>query len=402
MQHEIIIIGSGHAGAMAAIFLRQLKFSGSITIIGEESSLPYQRPSLSKAFLQGKDTLERLYLRSAEFYKKNNINLIQNQYVKEIIKDSREVVLQNHKKLKYSKLIIATGSSVNKIKSNYNNKLHYLRTIEDSIKLRDCLNKDTTLGIIGSGYIGLEIAAIAIKKEVSVTIIESESRLMSRVISPELSHFFQNLHENKGVKFHLNSSAIGFKNNNTNMSIELNNKSEVCANNIAIGIGVTPNIQLAIDADINCNNGIIVDENCITSDPNVYAIGDCSNHFNKILGMNLRLESVQNAVSQAKTIANFIVGSQKPYNEVPWFWSEQYDIKLQIAGISEIYDEEILRGSIEDKKFSLFYLKNEKLISVATINSPKDFNIGKKLITSQINLSKSIIENTSTDLKKYI
>jgi 3-phenylpropionate/trans-cinnamate dioxygenase ferredoxin reductase subunit len=401
MKNNVIIIGSGHAGGITAISLRQRRYQGSITLIGEESFLPYQRPALSKGFLAGEIEQKRLYLKSSDYFDKNNIDIIRNCKVLAIDRNKKTVLLENLKELSFEKLIIATGSTVNKLKtSNKEIHIYYLRTIKDSLKIREKLSNKSKITIIGAGYIGLEIASIAIKRNLEVNVVELESRVMERAVSSEVSDYFQKKHELEGVEFKFNASV-------TDIDDQGKQKKVICSDGncfntdvVVVGIGIKPNIELAKSSGLECNNGILVDENGQTSDPNIYAAGDCSNHPNNIFKQRLRLESVQNAVEQAQTIAASIAGSHKPYQKVPWFWSDQYNIKLQIAGISKDYDHRVVRGYPEEDKFAIFYQKEKRLIAVEAINSPKEFMIGKKWIEMKAIVPLKLIGDMDVDLKK--
>jgi len=401
MRSDVVIIGAGHAGGMTAISLRQQKYQGSITLIGEEDFLPYQRPALSKGFLAGEIEEKRLYLKSQDYFDKNNINIIRNCKVVAVDRNNKIVLLENQKQIGYEKLIIATGSIVNKLKtSSRETDLYYLRTIKDSLKIREKLRNKNKITIIGAGYIGLEIASIAIKKNLEVSILELENRVMGRVVSSEVSHFFQKKHQSEGVEFKFNTSISDIEDQGKHKRIICSDGSFFNADVVVIGIGIQPNIELAQSSGLTCDNGILVDDNGQTSDHHIFAVGDCSNHHNNIFNKRLRLESVQNAVEQAKSIAASIAGTHKPYQEVPWFWSDQYNIKLQIAGISRDHDCRVTRGYPEEEKFTVFYQKEKRLIAVDAINSPKEFMLGKKWIAMQAKIPFELIRNMDVDLKK--
>ena len=403
MRSDVVIIGAGHAGGMTAISLRQQKYQGSITLIGEENFLPYQRPALSKGFLAGEIEEKRLYLKSQDYFDKNNISIIRNCEVVAIDRNNKTVSLENQQQLGYEKLIIATGSIVNKLKtSSRETDLYYLRTIKDSLKIREKLRNKNKITIIGAGYIGLEIASIAIKKNLEVIVLELENEVMSRVVSSEVSNFFQNKHQSEGIEFKFNTSVTDIEDQGKQKRIVCSDGSVLSADLVVIGVGIKPNIELAHSSGLECDNGIIVDDNGQTSDDHIFAVGDCSNHPNNILKQRLRLESVQNAVEQAKSIAASIAGSHKPYQEVPWFWSDQYNIKLQIAGISQDHDHRVIRGYPEEEKFAVFYQKEKRLIAVDAINSPKEFMVGKKWIAKQAKIPFELIRNVDVDLKKIV
>ena len=401
MKNDVVIIGAGHAGGMTAISLRQQKYQGSITVIGEEDCLPYQRPALSKGFLAGEIEEKRLYLKSQDYFDKNNINIIRNHKIVDIDRNNKTILLDNREQIEYEKLIIATGSVVNKLNtSSRGTGLYYLRTIGDSLKIREKLRNKNKITIIGAGYIGLEIASIAIKKNLKVTILELENRVMSRVVSSEVSNFFQNKHQSEGIEFKFNTSVTDIEDQGKQKGIVCSDGSVLSTDLVVVGVGIKPNIELAHSSGLECDNGIIVDDNGKTSDDHIFAVGDCSNHPNNILKRRLRLESVQNAVEQAKSVAASIAGSVKPYQEVPWFWSDQYNIKLQIAGISQDHDYHVIRGYPEEEKFAVFYQKEKRLVAVDAINSPKEFMLGKKWIAMQAKIPFELIRNRDVDLKK--
>ena len=403
MNNDVVIIGAGHAGGMTAIALRQQQYQGSITLIGEEDFLPYQRPALSKGFLAGEIEEKRLYLKSQGYFGKNNINIIQNHKIVDIDRNNQTILLEDQQQIEYGKLVIATGSIVNKLNtSNKQTGLYYLRTIEDSLKIRETLRYKNKIAIIGAGYIGLEIASIAIKKNLEVIVLELENRVMKRVVASEVSNFFQKKHQSEGVEFKFNTSVIDIKDQDKQKRIICSDGSVFDADVVVVGIGINPNVELAQSSGLECDNGIIVDDNGQTSDHHIFAVGDCSNHPNNIFKRRLRLESVQNAVNQAKSVAAAITGNHRPYHEVPWFWSDQYNIKLQIAGISHLHDHRVVRGHPEEEKFAVFYQKDKRLIAVDAINSPREFIVGKKLIEMQAEIPFELIQNVNFDLKQIV
>ncbi len=403
MRNDVVIIGAGHAGGMTAVSLRQKNYHGSITLIGEEAYLPYQRPPLSKGFLAGEIKQERLYLKKQSYFEEHNIRVIKDKKVVDIDRDNKNVILNDQKQIKYGKLVIATGSILNKINTSAREtNLFYLRTIRDALKIQQALKDKNKITIIGAGYIGLEIASIAVKKNINITIIEMEDRVMSRVICPVVSDFFQKKHEAAGVKFKFNVSVIDIEDSHNQKKIKCSDGNIIRADAVVIGVGIKPNIELAVNTGLACQDGIIVNENGLTSDESIFAAGDCTNHPNSIYHKRLRLESVHNAVEQAKSVAASISGENKPYHQVPWFWSDQYNLKLQIAGISQNYDQYIVRGDMEEEKFTVFYLKNKKIIAVDTINNLKEFFNGKKLIAMGAEIPLGVLENKDTNLKELI
>ena len=277
--------------------------------------------------------------------------------------------------------------------------IHYLRTIADVDGIRSELKQGARLAIVGAGYIGLEVAAVAATLGVDVTVIEMEDRVMSRVVSPQISEFYQKEHAGHGVKLRLSAAISGFRGAARVASVELSDGGEVAADLVVVGVGVLPNTELASDAGLTVDNGIVVDDHCRTSDPNVFAVGDCTHHPNDILGYRVRLESVHNALEQAKTAASNICGEETSYAQVPWFWSDQYDLKLQIAGLSQGYDQAVIRGKPNDRSFSCLYLRDGQLIAVDAVNSPKDFMQSKALIATHAVIAPEMLVDATTELK---
>jgi len=386
---DVVIIGSGHAGGQCANSLVNSDFQGSITIVGEENHPPYQRPPLSKGYLSGDSGLDRVYLKKNEFYEKNNIDLKLDTTVKSIDPDNKTIALKDSKELSYKQLIIATGSRVRKldVEGSSLKNIGYLRNIEDVKNLRASLKKEANIVIIGAGYIGLEVAAVATQLGAKVTIIEMADRVMNRTVDPLVSSYYHKLHQDYGVKIILNTSLEAFEGKEEIEYVKCSNGEKLIADAAIIGAGIIPNTELAEEANINCEDGILVNEFCETSAQNIYACGDCTNHPNKLLSKRLRLESVHNALEQAKTTANSIIGNKLPYNQIPWFWSDQYDHKLQIVGLSGEHDEVVIRGSTEEKIFTLFYLKENQIIACNSINNPKEFLICKKLVANKVKIS---------------
>ena len=403
MQYDVIIIGGGQAGAMSAITLRQKKFSGRILLISNEGYLPYQRPPLSKAFLTDLLLTESLYIKSGAYYRRNKIDMLMNNTVELIDRSKKNIILENGGKYSYQKLVLATGSELNILDITCDKKnIYYLRTIDDSIKIRSLLEQQQKIVIVGAGYIGLEIAAAAIQKNQQVIVLEADNRVMSRSVCPETSNFFEAIHKKEGVNFFFNTLIEDIHQHNSQKIITVNNDESINADAIIIGIGVNPKIGLAVEAGLDCQNGILVNEFCQTSDDNIFAIGDCANYPNSIYGQRLRLESVQNALEQAKIAASTINGLDLPHDQIPWFWSDQYNIKLRIAGVATGYENYVVRGNISEEKFSVFYLKEERLIAIETINDNKSFSVGKKLIKNQTSIPLDVLEDQNSDLKSFL
>jgi 3-phenylpropionate/trans-cinnamate dioxygenase ferredoxin reductase component len=352
---SVVIVGAGQAGFQTAASLRMEGFDGSITLIGEEPHLPYQRPPLSKAFLAGKQDASHLPFRPERFYSDHSIDLELSQSAVAIERASRRVALAGRRMVDYDVLVLATGARVRKLSAA---GALYLRDIDDAVQIKSRLEQAASVAIVGGGFIGLEVASVARAMRKSVTVVEARERLMSRSVAPLVSDFFLELHRREGVNVVLNSIAIP------------------AADLIVAGIGVIPNAELAQAAGLAVRNGIVVDAFLKTSDPNIFAIGDCAE-------MNgLCLESVQNAADQAKCVAAQIVHGPAEYKAVPWFWTDQFDAKLQMAGVwSPEYRTEV-RGSVEARKFSVYYFDGERLAAADSINSPADHVKARKVLAS--------------------
>jgi 3-phenylpropionate/trans-cinnamate dioxygenase ferredoxin reductase subunit len=403
MPDSIIIAGAGHAAGQAAVSLRQEGFAGRILMVGEEPYLPYQRPPLSKKYLAGELELERMYVRHQNFYDEHNIDIRLSTRVEKINREDQAVVLSDGTEERYGFLVLATGSRVRKLQiPGHDLKgVHYLRSVEDVHRIQEDFKPGARLVIIGAGYIGMETAAVAVTHGLDVTVVETADYIMSRALAPEVAAFFDKVHREAGVKIMCgrdpNAEILG------DGKVELlrgADGQDRPADLIIAGIGILPTTDIAEEAGIECADGIIVDECCRTSDPHIVAIGDCTNHPNHLLGRRLRLESVHNAQEQAKTAAATLCGKLKPYNQIPWFWSDQYDLKLQIVGLSGDHDQVIIRGDFADRSFAAFYMKGDLLIAVDAINSAREFMLSKKLIAQGARIEPEILADTSIDFKE--
>ena len=403
MPDSIVIAGAGHAAGQVAVSLRQDGFSGRIVMIGEEPYLPYQRPPLSKAYLAGELELERMYVRHQNFYDEHNIDVRLSTRVEKINSGNRTVTLSDGRQESYHCLVLATGSHVRKlnIPGHDLDGMYYLRTLEDVHRIQENFKPGARLVIIGAGYIGMETAAVAVTRGLDVTVVETADRIMARALAPEVAAFFAQVHRDAGVKIECNRDprAEILGDGKVEMLRGADGR-ELPADLIIAGIGVIPTTDIADAAGIECNNGIIVDECCRTSDPHILAIGDCTNHPNHLLGRRMRLESVHNALEQAKTAAATLCGKLKPYNQIPWFWSDQYDLKLQSVGLSGDHDQVIIRGDFADRSFAAFYMKGDLLIAVDAINSAREFMLSKKLIAQGARLEPEILADMSIDFKQ--
>ena len=399
---KVVIVGAGHASGQVVATLRQRKFEGNICLVGEESYLPYQRPPLSKKYLAGDLPAERLHFKADNFYDKPNIGVHLNTTIERIDR-SRKVVRSNTgTEFPYDNLVLSLGAHPRHVDlpGVELSGVHYLRTIRDVDAIRKQFRPGCRLVIVGAGYIGLEVAAVAAQLGLDVTVVEMLDRVMSRVVSEQVSEFYQKEHRKRGVKLHLSADIKGFSGDGNVHAVDLSDGTQIEADLVVIGIGVVPNTDLASDAGLEVSDGIVVDDHCRTSDPKIHAVGDCTCHPNALIGRQVRLESVHNALEQAKTAAANICGEDLRYAQVPWFWSDQYDLKLQIAGLSQNYDQTIIRGDPADRSFSCLYLNDGRLIAVDAINKPKDFMQSKKLIAEHAIIDASLLADSTVQLKE--
>ena len=402
MSKRIVIAGAGHAAGQVVASLQQHKFDGQIVLVGDEPYLPYQRPPLSKKFLAGEMPAERLYVKPASFYEDAGVELHLDTTIEALDRETRCLGVSNGDPIVYDALVLALGSRVRRlpVAGTDLEGVHYLRSIADVEAIRADFARGRRLVVIGAGYIGLEVAAVARQAGLDVTVIEMEDRVMSRVVSPEISDYYQIEHANQGVKLELSTGVEGINGKKRVKSVTTSDGEEIPADVVVIGVGIEPNTALASAAGLDVDNGILVDDHCRTSDPNIYAIGDCTMHPNGIYGRSLRLESVHNALEQAKTAVANICGIDTAYNQVPWFWSDQYDLKLQIAGLSDGYDDVVIRGNPAERSFSCLYLREGRLIAVDAINAPRDFVQSKQLIADGTILDADRLADSDVTLKE--
>ena len=401
---HIVIIGAGHAGGTAAALLRQYDFQGPITLIGEEPIPPYQRPPLSKAWLKGEADADSLALKPLEFYAQNKIDFRPNVRVTAIDRQAKGLTLSDGTSLSYDITILATGARPIRLSipgADLDGVLE-LRTAADAEALKASLGPGKTVAIVGGGYIGLEAAASARSLGANVIILEREARILARVACETLSTFFQTYHEAKGVKFELGASASGFAGNEGKVTgVTLADGRILACDLVLVGVGVAPNEELAKAAGLDCARGVVVNLEARTSDPSIFAIGDVAQRPMPIYENRMfRMESVPNALEQAKQAACAITGRPAPAGETPWQWSDQYDLKLQIAGYPFDADQILVRGDPTSKKFAIFHLKGDQLQSVEAINSPPEFMMGRQLIGNRKPVNASRLADTSISMKE--
>ena len=403
-MENLVIVGAGQSAIQCITSLRKEDYPGLITLVGEEEHLPYQRPPLSKGFLEDTVSNERLYFKKLEFFIENKVQLKLGTKAEEIDIENNNIHLSDNTKLSFDKLVFATGSSVRKLDfpGKDLNSIHYLRGLDDALSIKKDLQTSQNIVVVGAGYIGLEVAAIAAKQNKSVTVIEMADRVMNRTVDPQISDYYLNLHQKNGVTFKFNTSLQEIIGTNNPEKVVCSDGSEVAADMVVIGAGIMPNVELAENAGLSCDNGIVVNEFGKTDHADIYACGDCTNHPNKLLNKKIRLESVHNAMEQSKTVASSIINKSLAYNQIPWFWSDQYDHKLQIVGLSGDHDKVIIRGDMSEAKFMLFYTKDDKLIAVDAVNNSKEFLICKKLVANKVTIKPDEISNPATNLNDLI
>jgi 3-phenylpropionate/trans-cinnamate dioxygenase ferredoxin reductase subunit len=403
MPAGTLIIGTGQAGFQVAASLRSEGYQEPIALLGDEPHIPYQRPPLSKAFLMGKESAESIELRPRAFYPDHNIQLLVGERAISIERAERRVKLASGTSLPYEKLVLAVGAR-NRLLPVAGAELDgvlYLRSLDEAAAIKERLERAQEIVVIGGGFIGLEVAAVARSLGKSVTVLEALPRLMSRVVAPVISEFYRELHASRGVKVLCSSAVSEIAGSHGKVSgVKLNDGSFFPADLVLVGIGVVPNSELAQDAGLAVANGIAVDENLRTTDESIFAIGDCAEHPNPFAGARIRLESVQNAADQAQHVAATIVGRSGAYRAVPWFWTDQFDIKLQMAGISQGHDRIVTRGNPQSSKLSVFYFQQERLLAIDSINRPLDHMIGRKLIAAGISVTPEQAADESVDLRK--
>ncbi len=402
MPKTILIAGAGHAAGQTIVSLRQGGYADRIILVGEEPYLPYQRPPLSKKFLAGELEIPRLLLRHEKFYAEHQVEVRLGTRVTALDPGAQRVRLGSGAELQYDSLVLATGSRARTVTvpGHLLPGVHYLRSIDDVGQIRPAFKAGARLVIIGAGYIGLEVAAVAISRGLSVTVIEQADQVMARVDAPPVSAFLAGVHRAAGVQILCNTGLQAFGGDARLQSVVCSDGREIPADLAIVGIGVVPNAELAAAAGLACENGIVVDEFCRTSDAHILAVGDCTSHPNSLLGRRVRLESVHNAQEQARTAAETLLGRLVAYAQIPWFWSDQYDLKLQIAGFSSRTEQAVIRGEPASRAFAVFFLAEGRLTSVYAINSPREFMLSKKLIAEGARPDPERLQDTGVSFRE--
>lgn len=387
-----VVVGGGHAGGELCTSLREQGWQGHIVLLTDEEHLPYHRPPLSKTFLQGEDAPESLLLRPPGAYDKARVEVLRCTRVERLVPGARTLTLSGGRELRYDKLALATGGRPRRLPSAMVGEadpenLHYLRTADDGLRLRAQFTPGAQLVVVGGGYVGLEVAASAIALGLRVTVLEAAPRLLARVTSPQISAFYEAAHRDAGAVVHTSAqvSELAFAAGGRRVTeVVCSDTSRHEADLVVVGIGQLPNTELAEAAGLMVDDGIVVDALARTSDPDIVAAGDCTRHWSPMMGRTLRLESVPNAMEQARTAAASMCGRERPHHLLPWFWSDQYDLKLKSVGLPHDGAEVILRGSMRERRFSLFYLQDGRVVAADTVNRPQDFMLSKRLVADRI------------------
>jgi 3-phenylpropionate/trans-cinnamate dioxygenase ferredoxin reductase subunit len=406
MLDKVVIVGAGQAAAQAIETLRRKGFKGAVTLVGDEPYLPYQRPPLSKKYLSGALELDRLFIRHAHFYAEHAVEARLGRRAEQIDRQAKQLRLDDGSVLNYDALLLTTGSRPRVLTAPGANLagVHTLRSIADVAKIRADLVSGRRLVIVGGGYIGLEVAATARELGLEVTVLEMADRVMNRVTCCEVSSFYEAEHSRHGVRIVCNARVRALEGGGAGSpdrvrAVLCEDGSEHAADVVLVGVGVVPADELAAGAGLECSNGIVVDQHCRTSDPDIYAAGDCTNHPNIHYGRRLRLESVDNAFEQATSAALNILGTPTPHDKVPWFWSDQFDLKMIIVGICQGHDSVVMRGSPAARSFSACYLRGGELVAVDTVNNPKDQMAARKLVAARARPDPAKLAEPSIALK---
>ena len=400
----VAVIGAGQAGFQAAASLRDTGFAGRVVLIGDEPLLPYQRPPLSKSYLAGQSGADDLWLRPAEFYAKHQIDLVCGDAVTAIDRGQRRLHLASGIEFSWDHLVFATGAGCRPlaVPGAELDGVLVLRTLADADALRQRLNEAGEVVVVGAGFIGLEFAAVALARGTMVHIIEVTRKPMGRVVSEPVSRFFTEAHIGWGAEVALGTGVVRILGAGGRViGVETTDGRRIPADLVLICIGVIPNAELAHDAELAVDNGIFVDEYLMTSDPAISAIGDCANFPTPFAPARVRLELVQNAVDQGRCVADRLAGRPLPYEKVPWFWSDQGDLKLQIAGITIGHDTSVLRGDPADRNFSVFCFRSGRLIGVESVNRTADHVIARRLLAGDPELSPERAADESYDLRAH-
>lgn len=411
MDQAVTIIGAGHAAGELATALRQNGHAGPIRLIGDEAWLPYQRPPLSKAYLTGKVQVESLLLKPEQTYAQAKVQTRLGVRVVAVDRGASCLTLDDGSTEGYETLVFATGGRPRPLAAEGADQagrctnFHYLRTIEDVRRIQAQFLPGKRLAVIGGGYIGLEVAAAARGRGIEVTVLEAMPRVLARVTAPAMSAFYERVHREAGVDIRTGAAVRAFRfgdAGDTVSALDLEDGTTLEADMFIAGIGLVPNTELAAAAGLPVDNGVLVDASCRTEDDAIFAIGDCASQPNAYAGRRIRLESVPSALEQARTVALILTGKPPAAGAVPWFWSDQYDLKLQMVGLSPGYDEMVLRGSFDSRSFIAFYLREDRLIAADAVSRPADFMVAKQLVARGARVKPARLCDETTPLKTLL
>lgn len=405
MQHwDVLIVGAGHAGAQLATLLRQQNFEGSVAMIGEEPEYPYERPPLSKDYLSGEKSFDRLALRPESYWGEHRVDVMRGRRVAAVDAAAHRVRLASGEEIGYGALVWAAGGAPRGLSCPGHDLdgVHCVRTRADVDRMVAGLERTERVVVIGGGYIGLEAAAVLTKLGKPVTVLEAQDRVLARVAGEQLSRFYEAEHRARGVELRLSVAVESLEGERGRVSgVRLVDGSLLPADMVVVGIGIIPAVEPLVEAGLPPGNGVEVDAYCRTALPDVFAIGDCAAHVNPYAGGTapIRLESVQNANDQAKVVARFLTGHAEAYDAVPWFWSDQYDLRLQTVGLSAGYDQTVVRGDPASRAFSIVYLKDGAVIALDCVNVVRDYVQGKALVKGRAQIAPERLADSSTPLK---
>lgn len=405
-RYDVLIVGSGHGGAQAAIMLRQLGFDGSVAIVGEEPELPYERPPLSKDYLAGEKGFERLLIRPARFWAERDVALLQAQRVLTVDPELHEVATDAGERIGYGTMIWAAGGRPRPLPCPGADcrDVHFVRNRADVDGIMAKLGGVERIAVIGGGYIGLEAAAVLTKLGKRVSLFEALPRVLARVAGEVLSRFYESEHRAHGVDLRLGAQVEAFEAEGGKLTgVRIADGERIAADLAIVGIGIVPEVEPLIAAGAAGANGVDVDAHCRTSLPDIFAIGDCAAHTNRFAGgARVRLESVQNANDQAAVAARTIIGEDVSYEATPWFWSNQYDLRLQTVGLSIGHDDVVLRGTPDERSFSVVYLKDGRVIALDCVNATRDYVQGRKLVEAGAEVDPLVLADTARPLKEML
>ncbi|MGA4983929.1 NAD(P)/FAD-dependent oxidoreductase [Streptomyces sp. GESEQ-13] len=408
MPHPgILIVGASQAGAQVATSLRERGSTAPVTLVGAEPHLPYQRPPLSKAFLADKATEDSLLLRSAEYYRSHDIDVVTDEWVADVVLDrdgSGTAVTRSGRTFDFGRLALTTGGTPRRLSipgADLDGVL-YLRDLDDAVRLRGALKAARNVVVVGGGFIGLEAAAVARASGKEVVVVEALDRLLARAVAPVMSDFCLAAHRRRGSRILLERGVIGFEGNGTSVtSVALSDGTSVPADLVLVGIGLVPRTEIAERIGLRCETGIVIDAYGRTSNPDVVAAGDCTD-LDAGDGRLVRIESVANAIAQARAAAATLAGSPTPLAAVPWFWSDQADVKLQIAGLSAGHDSVVVRGEPASESFSVLYFREGEVVAVNAVNAPRDYMLVKRILDTGGSLPMDRAGDVDTPLKDLV